>query len=72
MITEDGMKINGFFYIDHCAEGLGRRTHKENEVFIGRKMDCGDHDELFIEIKRDGKTVQTVNVKNISDIEFAI
>ena len=45
-------------------------TPKENEVFIGRDMNCGDHAELFIEIRRDGKTVRTVNTKDVSNIEF--
>jgi len=69
MIIEDGAEIKSFIYLN---EEYARIIPESHEIFIGRVMDCGDHDEIFIEIKRDGKTVKTVSVKDISTIEFAI
>ena len=70
MITQDGQKIKEYAFIDHRSEGLGTIKPRDGEEIVGRVDYHGDHDEIFIEHRINGTTTQTVNVRDVSWIEF--
>jgi hypothetical protein len=70
MITKDGKKVKRYSLIDHCNESLGCVVAREGEEIIGRVEFHGDHNEVFLEHRANGKTIRTVNVRDVSYIDF--
>ena len=66
-------RIARYLPIDHCAEGGGFITPDDGEVFVG--IPNGWYEEgsqPFIEVRAKGEVVRTVNVFDLSEIEFAV
>ncbi len=64
-------KIKEYLHVDRMAEGLGFTKPGEGEKFIGMPYGwCGDSSMPFIEHRKDGKTIQTVNCADVSIIVF--
>lgn len=72
MITKDGQKIKEYSFIDRMGVGLGYVKPKDGEEIIGRVEYHGDHDEVFIEHRKNGQTIKTVNPNDVSDIVFDV
>ena len=69
------LKIQGFMYIDHCAEGISWTIPAEGEVFLG--IPAGWYkvgEPSFIEVRRKvdsgPEVVRTINPRDVSEIVF--
>ena len=70
MITKDGQPIKRYQPIDHCAEGVKCTMPKGGERLIGRLVDRREYEDVFIEHVIAGRTVETMNARDVSWIEF--
>ncbi len=71
MIPEDGKKIKQYYYIDRCGVELGAiEPRVTNETITGIVTYCGTHDIRYIEHRIGGKLTQTVNIADVSMIEW--
>lgn len=65
------MPVKGYLVIDRCAEGWGYVYPEDGEIFTG--YPCGYwevHSQSFIEVKRNGQLVRTVNCSDLAEVEF--
>jgi hypothetical protein len=72
MITGNSERpIKEYLLIDRLAEGYGYVTPKEGEAFVGipYSWHC-DGSMPFIEHRKNGKVIVTVNVIDIAEIHF--
>ena len=66
------LPVRCYLLIDRSAEGFVYVYPRGGEVFIGHPWNhCGDGSGPFIEVKKDGHTIRTVNCTDISIIGFA-
>ncbi len=66
-------KIKEYLYIDHMAEGFEFIKPGEGEELIGIPYGwCNDCSMPFIEHRKDGKTLKTVNCTDVSIIIFDV
>ena len=66
-------KIKEYLFIDRMAEGLGYTRPGEGEEFVGMPFGwCDDNSMPFIEHRKDGKTIQSVNCADVSIIVFDV
>ena len=72
MIPEiEAMPVKGYQFIDRYGEGFRFVYPEDGEVFIGYPhQHYGDNSQPFIEVKKDGRTIRTVNCADVSQIEF--
>ena len=72
MIRGNGeQKIKEYCCIDRCAEGYGMVQPKEGEEIIGLPFGwCDDNSQPFIEHRKDGKVICSVNCADVSIIVF--
>lgn len=72
MISGDKPRgIKYYLHIDHCGEGVGWSAPKEGESFIGIPFSwfC-DNSMPYVEVRKGGKHVRSINCSDISVIEF--
>lgn len=64
-------RIAKYFYIDHCGEGFKFVEPGEGETFVGIPYGWyGENADSFIEVRKDGVVIRTVNPRDLSIIEF--
>lgn len=64
-------KIESYLPMDRCGEGYGFVEPWEGEEFIG--IPYGWHTEIsapFIEVRKNGVVVRTINASDVSEIRF--
>ena len=64
-------RVTGYLWIDRCCEGYQKVEPAEGEMFIG--IPYGWYEESskpFIEVRKDGKLVRTVNCEELSEVFF--
>ncbi len=70
MIAEYSM-IKRYLFIDRCAEGVGFITPEEGEEIFAIPFGWyNDNSTAFIEHRKNGRIIKTVNCADISVIEF--
>ena len=64
-------KLAGFIYIDRCCEGIGWSRPNENEEYIAIPHGYYDVGAMgCIEIYKSGKLTYSVNIADVSCVEF--
>lgn len=67
------MRIKKYLFIDRCAEGFGYCVPEDGEELIGLPFGwCAEDSPPFIEHRRNGKVVQTVNCTDVAMIIFEV
>jgi len=65
-------KVERYLPIDHCSEGFGWVTPDDDEELVGIPYGfVVDGSGPFIQCRRDGSVVKTVNALDLSEIVFA-
>lgn len=67
------VRIKEYLHIDRCAEGYGFTKPQDGEEFWG--MPAGyieDGSMPFVEHRKDGKTIQSVNCADVAVIVFDV
>ena len=74
MITGNSeRKIKQFLSIDRCAEGYAFTKPKDGEEFVGIPYQWVANDSMpFIEIRKNGIVTATINVSDVSEIEYEL
>lgn len=72
MITSNQpVRIKGYLFIDHCAEGICFTRPKEGEILTGYPHGWfADNSAPFIEHSENGKVTKTINCADLAIIEF--